>query len=72
MPVERFRSIADWNAASVNSRKSGGFDRFLRHNATIRMLARFSFPSGVYRYRSLADAQRDRESWAKLRARESR
>lgn len=61
MAVRRFRSIAEWNDAAVPPRRSDGFERFIRHNALIRKLSSFSWPRGVYRYRSIEEAQRARE-----------
>lgn len=64
MPVQRFPSISDWNDATVPSPKSGGFERFIRHNALLRRLSTFSHPRGVYRYRTIEEAQQARESMA--------
>ena len=64
MPVQKFRTISEWNAAPVTLRSVGGFERFIGHNVLLRRLSNFSFPSGVYKYRNIKEAQRDRESRA--------
>ena len=61
MAVQRFRSITEWNDAAVPPPRSGGFERFIRHNALIRKLSSLSWPRGVYRYRSIEEAQSARE-----------
>jgi hypothetical protein len=57
MPVEKYRSIEDMNAAPVRSRTDGGFDRFIRHCARFWKLAPRNYPRGVVRFRSYEDAQ---------------
>ena len=64
MPVQRFRSISEWNDAAVAPPKSGGFERFICHNALLRRLSNFSHPRGIYRYRDVEEAQRAGESRA--------
>jgi hypothetical protein len=54
--VERFRSIDEMNAAPVKVRPGEAFDRFIRHCARFRTTAR-KYPRGVFRYRSLEEAQ---------------
>lgn len=66
MPVRRFRSMTEWNDAAVRSPRSNGFERFIRHNALLRQLSNFSYPRGVYRYKSLEEAQHAREVRAVL------
>ena len=57
MPVEKFRSIEEMNAAPIRSGESGGFDRFIRHCARFWKLAPRRYPRGVVRFRSYEDAQ---------------
>lgn len=63
MAVERFRSIEEMSAASAPRRSSDGFERFLRHCARYREISPRVFPRGVFKYRSLEEAQRDRRRW---------
>lgn len=60
MGVQRFRSIEEMNAAPVRRSETAGFDRFIRHNARIRLFSSGSHPKGVFRFRNLEDAQRSR------------
>ena len=60
MGVQRFRSIKEMNAAPVRRSETAGFERFIRHNARIRLLSSRSHPQGVFRFRNLEDAQRSR------------
>lgn len=69
MTVRRFRSISEWNDAAATPRRLGGFGRFIRHNALLRRLSKFTHPRGVFRYRNIEEAQRGRESMAVLSAR---
>ena len=62
MPVQRFRSIEEMNAAPVRRRPDDGFERFVRHCARYRPFARRPRPRGVFRFRSLEEAQRARRS----------
>ena len=58
--VQRFRSIEEMNAAPVPRREGDDFERFIRHNARLRMLSGLAFRRGVFRFRSLEEAQRAR------------
>ena len=60
MPVEKFRSIEEMNAAPVRA-PLGNFDRFLRHCARYWAIAPRRYPRGVFKFRSISDAQRARE-----------
>jgi hypothetical protein len=57
MPVQRFRSIEDMNAAPIRSAAGDGFDRFARHCARYWVLAARQYPRGVFKFRSLEEAQ---------------
>ena len=58
--VERFKSIEEMNAAPVRAVPGDGFERFIRHCARYR----FTLPRvrlhGVFKFRSLEEAQRAR------------
>ena len=58
MPVQKFRSIEEMNSAPVMSRGSEDFERFLRYWA----IAPRIYPRGVFKFRSVEDAQAARES----------
>ncbi len=57
MPVERFRSIEEMNAAPIRSGAGNALDRFIRHCARHRKIARRRYPAGVFKFRSLEEAQ---------------
>jgi hypothetical protein len=57
MPIEKYRSIEEMNAAPIRSRRDDGFDRFVRHCARFWKLAPRRYPRGVMRFRSYEDAQ---------------
>jgi hypothetical protein len=57
--VQKFRSIEEMNAAAPASRNAD-FERFLRHCARYWAIAQRSYPRGVFRFRSIEDAQRAR------------
>jgi hypothetical protein len=60
--VQRFRSIEEMNAAPVRARPTDGFERFIRHCARYRSVAPRAHPRGVFKFRSLEEAQRARLS----------
>jgi hypothetical protein len=60
MPVEKFRSLEEMNAASVRRGSGDGFERFLRHCARFWKLAPRKYPRGVVRFRSYEEAQATR------------
>jgi hypothetical protein len=72
VPVQRFRSVEEMDDAPVLAPRGEGFERFARHCARYWAIAPRSYPRGVFRFRSLAEAQaaRDRvtrENVARLR-----
>lgn len=64
MPVERFRSVEEMNAAPIRAADGDGFERFVRHCARYRRLSPRRFPRGVFRFRTLVEAQAAREKAA--------
>jgi hypothetical protein len=62
MPVEKFRSIEEMNAAPVRTTAGDAFWRFRRHCARYRRIARTERPRGVFRFRSLQEAQAARRN----------
>ena len=59
--VQKFRSIHEMNEADATAGDDEGFDRFLRHGARWWRLAPRVYPRGVFRFRSIEEAQRARE-----------
>lgn len=58
--VQRFRSIEDMNASPVLTATEGAFERFLRHCARYWIIAPRDYPRGVFRFRSIEEAQAGR------------
>jgi hypothetical protein len=57
VPVQKFRSIEEMNAATVRSSAQADFDRFLRHCARYWKIAPRIYPRGVFKFRSAEDAR---------------
>ena len=65
MPVQRFRSGEEMNAAPVQVRSGNPFDRFVRHCARYRAIFPRRYPRGVFKFRTVEEAQAARERVAK-------
>ena len=61
MPVQRFRSMDEMATAPVVVPPGEGFERFARHCARYWLIAPRVYPRGVFRFRSLDEAQKARE-----------
>ena len=61
MPVWRFRSVEEMNAAPLPASPGNTFDRFARHCARYRAIAPCCYPRGVFKFRTIDEAQRARE-----------
>jgi hypothetical protein len=61
LTVERFRSIEEMAAAPVVAPPGEGFERFARQCARYWKIAPRVYPRGVFRFRSLVEAQSARE-----------
>ena len=61
MRVQKFRSIEEMEAAPILVERGDGFERFLRHCARYWALAPRTYPRGVFRFRSLEEAQAARQ-----------
>jgi hypothetical protein len=59
--VQRFRSVEEMATAPVVVPSSEGFERFARQCARYWRIAPRAYPRGVYRFRTLAEAQAARE-----------
>ncbi len=57
MGVEKFRSGEAMNAAPVMTSQDQGFERFIRHCARYRRISPLVFPRGVFKFRSVVEAQ---------------
>lgn len=61
MAIYKFRSVEEMEAAPPPVRLEGGFERFLRHCARYRALNPRNLPRGVFRFRTIEEAQQARE-----------
>jgi hypothetical protein len=64
MAIQRFRTMEDMAAAPVVVRPGEGFERFARHCTRYWAIAPRVYPRGVFRFRSIAEAQAARERLA--------
>jgi hypothetical protein len=60
VPVQKFRSIEEMSRAPVLPAQGEGFERFLRHCARFWAIAPRVYPRGVFRFRTIEDAQKSR------------
>lgn len=58
--VEKFRSGEEMNAAKAATSGEADFERFLRHCARYWTLAPRTYPRGVFKFRSVEEAERVR------------
>jgi hypothetical protein len=61
MPVQKFRSIEDMNNAPVAELRRSDFERFLRHCARYWAIAPKVYPRGVFKFRTIEEAQNARD-----------
>ncbi len=64
MRVQKFRSVEAMEAAPILVEGSHGFERFLRHCARYWAVAPRRYPRGVFRFRTIEEAQAAREAVA--------
>jgi hypothetical protein len=62
MPVQKFHSIEEMAEAPVLVRGEDGFERFVRHCARMLRLAPRRYPRGVFRFRTIEEAQAARRN----------
>jgi hypothetical protein len=55
--VQKFRSLDDMARAAVMAAPGDGFERFARHCARYLAIAPRSYPRGVFRFRTIEEAQ---------------
>jgi hypothetical protein len=60
MPVHKFRSIEEMNKALLPESQNSEFERFLRLCARVRLISPKRYPRGVFKFRSVEEAQRAR------------
>jgi len=60
MPVQKFRSIEEMNNACLPESRIPDFERFLRHCARYWAIAPKRYPRGVFKFRSIEEAQKAR------------
>lgn len=61
MPVQKFRSIEEMNRAQVPESRKSDFESFLRHCARYWAIAPKDYPRGVFKFRTIEEAQEARE-----------
>jgi hypothetical protein len=61
VPVQKFRSIEEMNKAPVLESRGSDFERFVRHCARWWAIAPKRYPRGVFKFRSIEEAQKARE-----------
>ena len=59
--VQRFRTIEEMNSSPVLTAPGSSFDRFLRHCARYWTIAPRTYPRGVFKFRSIEEAQAARQ-----------
>ena len=57
MPVEKYRSAEEMNAAPIRVPPGDAFDRFVRHCARYWRIAPRRYPRGVFKFRTIEEAQ---------------
>jgi hypothetical protein len=61
MSIEKFRSIEEMNSAQNHRDARDSFDRFVRHCARYRLISQPNNPQGVFKFRSIEEAQAARQ-----------
>ena len=64
MPVEKYRSAEEMNQAPIRVPAGDSFERFVRHCARYWRLAPRRYPRGVFKFRTIEEAQAAREGVA--------
>ena len=65
MAIEKYRTAEEMNAAPLRVPAGDAFERFLRHCARYLKIAPRNYPRGVFKFRTIEDAQAARERVAR-------
>ena len=65
MPVERYRSGEELNAAPIRAGRGDPFERFVRLCRRYWILRPRRYPRGVFRFRTIEEAQAGRDRVAR-------
>ena len=63
MSVQKFRSLEEMNKAPAPELRGSHFERFLRHCARWWAISPKNYPRGVFKFRSIEEAQEAREKY---------
>jgi hypothetical protein len=64
MTVQKFRSIEEMNKAALPKSEQSDFERFLRHCARYWAIAPKHYPRGVFKFRTIEEAQDARAKYS--------
>ena len=64
MTVQKFRSIEEMNKATAPESRRPDFESFMRHCARYWAIAPKHYPRGVFKFRSIEEAQKARDKHA--------
>jgi len=62
MSVQKFRSIEEMDRAPVADPRRSDVERFFRHCARYRAIAGRRYPPGVFKFRTIEEAQAARQN----------
>ena len=66
MPVEKFASGEEMNAAPIRALAGNSFDRFVRHCSRYWKVFPRRYPRGVFKFRTIEEAQAARDRVARI------